>query len=126
MKLMLQAFLARQEGMYKSCMTMGVSHFPSRVTEHPASRADMTKTATSTICSNQCFRITCSIPSNLLDLITPTILGKEHKLYSSSECNFLHLTDISSFSEPSTLLSTLFSNNLFIKGQYALSLISSS
>jgi len=116
MKLMLRVFLGRQEGTYKSSTTMGVSHFPSRVTEHPDSRADVMKTATSTNCSNQYFKITCSIDSNLLDLTTPTVLGKAHKLYSSSDCNFLHLTDISSFSDPSTLLSTLFSNKQYIFG----------
>ena len=56
--------------------------------------------------------------SNLLDLTTPTILCKAHKLYNFSECNFLQLTDISSFSDPSTILSTLFSKILtaMVKG----------
>jgi hypothetical protein len=40
---------------------------------------------------------TCLTHLILLDLITLTILGEEHGLWSSSLCNFLHDPSYSSF-----------------------------
>jgi hypothetical protein len=46
----------------------------------------------------------------LIYLNTVIISSKQHKLYSSSFCNFLHPPDTSSFFVPNILLNDLFSD----------------
>jgi len=55
---------------------------------------------------------TCRIYLILLDLITLTIFGEEHKLLSFSLCSLLQPSAIFSPFGPIILLSTLFSNTL--------------
>ena len=51
----------------------------------------------------------------LLDFITHTILGEEHRSFSSSLCNLLHSPVTSSLLGPNILLNTLFSNTLSLR-----------
>ena len=60
-------------------------------------------------------RATCPAHLILLDLITWTILGEEHRPLSSSLCSFLHSPVTSSLSGPNILLNTLFSNTLSLR-----------
>src|SRR5215475_10019759 len=69
---------------------------------------------TNTLCTplSSAIRATCHAHLILLDLTTCTILGEEHRSFSSSLCNFLHSPVTSSLFGPNTLLNTLFSNTL--------------
>jgi hypothetical protein len=60
-------------------------------------------------------RAKCPAHLNLLDLITRTILGEEHRSLSSSLCSFLHSPVISSLLDPNILFSTLFSSTLTLR-----------
>ena len=57
-------------------------------------------------------RATCPAHLILLDFITRTILGEEHKSFSFSLCNLLHSPITSSLLGPNILLNTMFSNTL--------------
>ena len=57
-------------------------------------------------------RATCPAHLILLEFITRTILGEEHKSFSSSLCNLLHSPVTSSFLGSNILLNTMFSNTL--------------
>ena len=56
-------------------------------------------------------RATCPVHLILLDFITRTILGEEHKSFSSSLCTLLHSPVTSSLLGPN-ILNTMFSNTL--------------
>jgi hypothetical protein len=60
-------------------------------------------------------RVTCPAHLILLDFVTRTRLGKEHRSFSSSLCNFLHSPVTSSLLGPNILLNTLFSNTLSLR-----------
>ena len=55
---------------------------------------------------------TCPAHLILLNFITHTILGEEHKSFSSSLCNLLHSPITLSLLGPNILLNTMFSNTL--------------
>ena len=57
-------------------------------------------------------RATCPAHLALLDLITRTILGEQHRSLSSSLCSFLHSPVTSFLLGSNILLNTLFSNTL--------------
>ena len=57
-------------------------------------------------------RATCPAYPILLDFITRTILGEEHKSFNFSLCNLLHSQVTSSLLGPNILLNTMFSNTL--------------
>jgi hypothetical protein len=48
-------------------------------------------------------------------------LGKEHRPFSSSSCNFLNYPVTSSLLGPNILLSTLFSNTLNLRSSFKVS-----
>jgi len=54
-------------------------------------------------------------PQTLLDFITRTIFGEEHRSLSSSLCSFRHSPVTSSLLGPNILLGTLFSNTLSLR-----------
>jgi hypothetical protein len=72
---------------------------------------------TNTLCTPLSSSIHTTCPAHLIFpyLTTRTILGKEHRSFSSSLCNFLHSPDTSSLLGPNTLLNTLFSNTLSLR-----------
>ena len=66
-------------------------------------------------------RATCPIHLILLDFITWTIFGEEHKPLSTSLCSFLHFPVTSSLLGPNILLNTLFSNILSLRSSINMS-----
>jgi len=66
------------------------------------------KTLYTPLPSHRC--ATCPARLILLDLITQTILGEEHRSLRSSLCSFLHSPVTSSLLGPNILLGALFSN----------------
>ena len=60
-------------------------------------------------------RAACPAHPILLDLITRTILGEQHRSLSSSLCSFLHSPVTSSLLGTNILPSTLFSNTLSLR-----------
>ena len=67
-----------------------------------------TKTLSATPASP--IRATCLAHLILPDFITRTILGEEHRTFSSSLCNLLHSPVTSFLRGPNILLNTIFSN----------------
>ena len=64
-------------------------------------------------------RATCPAHLILLDFITRTILGEEHRSFSSSLCNLLHSPVTSSLLDPNILLNTMFYSKAASKYRYA-------
>ena len=58
---------------------------------------------------------TCPTQLILLEFITRTIFGEQHRSLSSSLCSFLHFPVTLSRLGPNTLLNTLFSNTLSLR-----------
>ena len=63
-------------------------------------------------------RATCPAHLILLDFITRTILGEEHRSFSSSLCSLLHSPVTSSLLGQNILFNTIFSNTLSIYSLY--------